>query len=706
MIASGTLADVEACLEAYPGIDINACDANNDTPLHLALRIYKYDVAHLLLQQEGIDVLQPAGQLQETPLHQLNGSEEEALQLVDLVLDMAGDERVTLLNTPDINGDTPLHKAAQSYDTFYIARLMQEEAVDVNFQNRKGRTPLIEIASKLGSTEEYIQYVKDTYNALMNNERSSGFNLEARDNNDETALHHAARGGIGYIVIDLIDRGADTGAVNKNGWTPYMVALGGAKNETEMVLEVHAVDEERAFPLKISKRHPCTTPEILAAATIYENPYKHRQKIQDIYEELYSYPEFRPTLDLAAAQAIGVRGETGKEFRIIIADGRNVETLTLYKILGGYNFRSLSFLVGGDMDSHELAGAIIHELTHFAAHGLNSFSQKGKTGSVPFRKKNKKIAAAYHEAINISVLSGHGVTPEEQKAYMLVIIDANERYTDIQLLEEYIARIPQALYLYGEATDYAVPELRNFYRGFNTRLDTLAQQHPNAKYIDNSRIEYAVTAYHPSDPMLPVSMFDKTEMKRLLQRHKINFFSEEKRDFLRAWEAEGLDKHLPDMTIGSSELRNIVLDIKAHKEEAHVLNYDDFKAILAENLRLMDISEEFAHKTVQGIPRHKKRKGKRLEKEVSKALHTGLVKQSRMEEGTSDRGEDVLTESLAEKIVESLTEEGVISHKRCSKHNSIDIVPQKIERAVEEGWQKYILEQARSRSSTSRSSDF
>jgi len=114
----------------------------------------------------------------------------------------------------DDYGNYPLHLAVEWKPSLDVARLLLDRGVKVDRRNRGGRTPLMDAA--LG--------VSDEHPAIMEMLVARGADLEARDNNEETALILAARNGRAAAVRKLLALGADPTATNMHGHTALSLA--------------------------------------------------------------------------------------------------------------------------------------------------------------------------------------------------------------------------------------------------------------------------------------------------------------------------------------------------------------------------------------------------------------------------------------------------------------------------------------------------
>ena len=248
----GCLAGAEVLVKA--GAQINATNPNGFSPILLAIINSHYDVAAYLLRQGADSNI--ADEVGRTPLYasvdmhtlpdsnlpwpsELN-NEIGSLDLIKDLLEHGADVNVqlkkqqpyrskvdrgadTMLNT----GTTPLLRAAKAGDTEAMKVLFAKGA-DPKIVTKFGITPLM-AAAGLGSKEEDTTGRKKTEEQAIASIKlclEAGADVNATDNQGETALHGAAQKGYDHVVQFLADHGAKLDAKDKKGRTPLDAANG------------------------------------------------------------------------------------------------------------------------------------------------------------------------------------------------------------------------------------------------------------------------------------------------------------------------------------------------------------------------------------------------------------------------------------------------------------------------------------------------
>jgi len=204
LAATGNLELIQKLVEAEGSdIDINGTDAMECTALVWASRSGHVKVMDYLIGK-GADV-EKAGYGGLRPLHHAcNNMKEDAMsKLIDGGCDvMAKDE----------NGCTPLHWSS-SRGALSQCVLLIDKGADLNAVNNIKSTPLMKacINGQTTSAERYIKLDKNVVNA--------------KDQDGNSALHFAARGGFDALVSVLVEAGAPKDSKNKDGSTPLDLAF-------------------------------------------------------------------------------------------------------------------------------------------------------------------------------------------------------------------------------------------------------------------------------------------------------------------------------------------------------------------------------------------------------------------------------------------------------------------------------------------------
>lgn len=133
----------------------------------------------------------------------------------------------------DVDDDieTALFGAANSGHADTLSLLLQRPSLDVNARLNHKCTPLM-VASFMGKLECARQLLA-----------VDGINLDARDDNGDTALAYAAGGGQPTIMTLLIERGANVNTTNANGATVLQCASNSDNVECVRLL-LNLVDSE------------------------------------------------------------------------------------------------------------------------------------------------------------------------------------------------------------------------------------------------------------------------------------------------------------------------------------------------------------------------------------------------------------------------------------------------------------------------------
>ena len=250
----GCLGCVQALVEGGATVDLP--DPHDVRPLLMAIENFHFDIARYLLEKGanpnrwdwwGRTPLYGAVDLNTLPYGGRPDSRSldktSSLDLIRILLDDGANPNAQLKLFPpyrslghDRGGDrmltigaTPLLRAAKAADVASIRLLLAHRAL-VDLPNRYGTTPLLAAAGVGAGNADTRGKYKSEADAVESIDllAAAGANVNAKNDQGETALHGAALWGWNEIVKCLVKHNADLFAKDAHGNTPVDSALGRA----------------------------------------------------------------------------------------------------------------------------------------------------------------------------------------------------------------------------------------------------------------------------------------------------------------------------------------------------------------------------------------------------------------------------------------------------------------------------------------------
>lgn len=203
------------------GADINARNANNETPLFNAVRTDSPEAVKALLG-EGVSKkadLDARDFLGNTILHA--AVRWSAYKAADFILSKDTEEYVRLINAKNLAGKTVLHEAAKQGEIKFI-NIFLKAKVDVNAADETGRSPL---------SEAVLANQTQAIDLLLKN----GASPVQQDMYGRTALHEAVEISEESIIL-VRNAGGNPLAKDAYGKTPFSLALNKNIRTVDLVL--------------------------------------------------------------------------------------------------------------------------------------------------------------------------------------------------------------------------------------------------------------------------------------------------------------------------------------------------------------------------------------------------------------------------------------------------------------------------------------
>ena len=236
------------------GIDVNDEDVHGQTALIYAAGEGHVEIVKCLINVEDIRV-DTRNRRGKTAL--MYAAEQGHVEIVDCLINAVGID----VNTKDHNGKTALMYAAEQGHVTIIQCLMDVENIDIHARDENGRIALIYAARcchtdafKLLMNAKNIPH-KYIVASLMKAAKNGGIDIveyilgiesigvDAKDENDCTALMHAASNGKYKVVELLLAKGAAVNAVDREGRTALIYASScGHVNVVRSLMDAKGID--------------------------------------------------------------------------------------------------------------------------------------------------------------------------------------------------------------------------------------------------------------------------------------------------------------------------------------------------------------------------------------------------------------------------------------------------------------------------------
>ncbi|GMG16917.1 unnamed protein product [Aspergillus oryzae var. brunneus] len=199
--------DIVRLLLLFP-INVNNCNKDGKSALHLAVDNNDHNLVKLLLDQPGIDVNIQDNVENSTPLH--NAVELARESIVKLLLGQQGINP----NVRDSYGDTALHIAAKFGDPSIAKLLLNKPGLEINMRDHHGQTPLW-----WATKNNHLSLVKQLL-------AESHVDVNTVGQDASTSLHHAVENRSSYLVMLLLcTNGIDVNISDESEKTPLEWAV-------------------------------------------------------------------------------------------------------------------------------------------------------------------------------------------------------------------------------------------------------------------------------------------------------------------------------------------------------------------------------------------------------------------------------------------------------------------------------------------------
>uniref|UniRef100_A0ABD2X7R0 Uncharacterized protein n=1 Tax=Trichogramma kaykai TaxID=54128 RepID=A0ABD2X7R0_9HYME len=230
-------------------VEVDAKNEENSTPLHLALSHGCKKLNELLLKRHANPNLANAEGC--TLLHVICQREDENVDLLKILFEAADKfNKPIQVDAQDKSDCTPLHLALNRGHE-QIAEWLLRRGADINLANAKGSTPLHLICTGKMDCADLLQ----TFFEISDKQRRP-VEVDARDNEGKTPLHHAISRRHKKLFELLLRRDFDPNVADNEGWTAlHTICLADEDNGwAKMLFEI---SEEKNRQVQIDSRDVC-----------------------------------------------------------------------------------------------------------------------------------------------------------------------------------------------------------------------------------------------------------------------------------------------------------------------------------------------------------------------------------------------------------------------------------------------------------------
>ncbi|XP_014226784.2 ankyrin-3-like [Trichogramma pretiosum] len=230
-------------------VEVDAKNEEGSTPLHLALSRGCKKLNELLLKRHADPNL--ANAEGHTPLHVICQREDDDVDLVKMLFEM-GDKfnKPIKVDARDKSDCTPLHLALNRGHE-QIAEWLLRRGADINLANAKGSTPLHLISAGKMDCADLLK----TFFEISDGQRRP-VEVDARDNEGKTPLHHAISRRHKKLFELLLRRDFDPNVADDEGWTAlHTICM--AKDDNGWAKMLFEISEEKNRQVQIDARDRC-----------------------------------------------------------------------------------------------------------------------------------------------------------------------------------------------------------------------------------------------------------------------------------------------------------------------------------------------------------------------------------------------------------------------------------------------------------------